>query len=84
MSSADSLVTEIAEVLGGAAPARRIAILRDLTELFLDGADVYSKQQLAIFDAVMLAVTEQSERDELIELGSRLAPIAGAPPASDA
>jgi uncharacterized protein (DUF2336 family) len=81
MSLADSLVAEIQEVLNGVPPARRIEILRDMTELFLDGAGLYSKEQIAVFDAVLLAVTEQSERDELIELGSRLAPIAGAPPA---
>jgi uncharacterized protein (DUF2336 family) len=81
MSVAEALVAEIQEVLTGAPPARRIAILRDVTELFLDAADVYSKEQLAVFDAVLVAVTEQSERDELIELGARLAPIAGAPPA---
>jgi uncharacterized protein (DUF2336 family) len=79
MSLADSLVTEIQEVLNGVSPSRRIGILRDMTELFLDGAGIYSKEQLAIFDAVLLAVTENSERDELIELGTRLAPIAGAP-----
>jgi len=81
MSVADSLVAEFEEVLNGIPPARRIEILRDMTELFLDGAGLYSKEQIAVFDAVLLAVTEQSERDELIELGSRLAQIAGAPPA---
>jgi uncharacterized protein (DUF2336 family) len=81
MSLADSLVAEIKEVLAGTPPARRIEILRDMTELFLDGADLYSKEQLEVFDAALVAVTEQSERDELIELVARLAPIAGAPPA---
>jgi len=81
MSAADSLVNEIKEVLDGAPAARRISILRDVTELFLDGAGRHSKEQVAIFGAVLIAVTEQSERDELIELGSKLAPIATAPPA---
>ena len=81
MSAADSLVNEIKEVLDGAPAARRISILRDVTELFLDGAGLHSKEQVAIFGAVLIAVTEQSERDELIELGSKLAPIATAPPA---
>ena len=80
MSAADSLVSEIKEVLDGAPASRRIAILRDMTELFLDGAGLYSKAQIAIFDAVLVAITEHSERDELIELGAKLAPIASAPP----
>jgi uncharacterized protein (DUF2336 family) len=81
MSAADSLVTEIKEVLDGAPAARRISILRDVTELFLDGAGLHSKEQITIFGAVLIAITEQSERDELIELVSKLAPIATAPPA---
>jgi uncharacterized protein (DUF2336 family) len=81
MSLSDSLVNEIKEVLGNAPASRRIAILRDMTELFLDGAGLYSTQQIAVFDAVLAAITELSERDELIELGTRLAPIASAPPA---
>jgi uncharacterized protein (DUF2336 family) len=81
MSAADSLVSEIKEVLDGAPAARRVAILRDVTELFLDGAGLHSKEQIAIFGAVLIAITEQCERDELTELGSKLAPIASAPPA---
>jgi uncharacterized protein (DUF2336 family) len=81
MSAADPLVSEIKEVLDGAPASRRISILRDMTELFLDGAGLYSKQQIAIFGEVLIAIIEQSERDELIELGAKLAPIASAPPA---
>jgi uncharacterized protein (DUF2336 family) len=81
MSAADSLVGEIKDVLDGVPASRRISILRDMTELFLDGAGLYSKQQIAIFGAVLIAITEHSERDELIELASKLAPIASAPPA---
>jgi uncharacterized protein (DUF2336 family) len=81
MSAADSLVSEIKEVLDGAPAARRVAILRDVTELFLDGAGLHSKEQIAIFGAVLIAISEQCERDELVELGSKLAPIASAPPA---
>ena len=80
MSSADSLVTEIKEALDGAPASRRIAVLRDVTELFLDGAGLYSSEQIAIFGAALIAITEQSERDELIELGAKLASVATAPP----
>jgi uncharacterized protein (DUF2336 family) len=80
MSSADSLVREIKEALTGAPASRRIAVLRDMTELFLDGAGLYSKQQIAIFGAALVAITEHSERDELIELGAKLSPVESAPP----
>lgn len=75
------MVDEIKEVLKDAPASRRTAILRDMTELFMDGAGLYSKQQIAIFGAVLVAIIEHSERDELIELGTRLAPLASAPPA---
>lgn len=81
MSAADSLVDEIKEVLNDAPASRRIAILRDMTELFLDGAELYTTDQIALFGAVLVAITENSERDELIELVTKLAPIASAPPA---
>jgi uncharacterized protein (DUF2336 family) len=80
MSSADSLATEIKEALDGAPPSRHEAILRDMTELFLEGAERYSNEQIAVFDEVMLAIIEHNERDALVELSRRLAPCAKAPP----
>ena len=58
MSSAESLVMEIKETLDGVSPSRREAILHDMTDLFLEGAELYSKEQIAVFDEVMLAVIE--------------------------
>jgi uncharacterized protein (DUF2336 family) len=80
MSSADSLATEIKEALDGAPPSRHEAILHDMTELFLEGAERYSREQIAVFDEVLLAIIEHNERDALIELSRRLAPCAKAPP----
>ena len=81
MSSSDSLITEIKGVLDGGSPSRREAILHELTELFLDGAERYSKEQIAVFDDVLLTVVEHVDRDALAELGERLASCANAPPA---
>jgi len=81
MSDADALLSDVQRVLGRAPTSRRVAILHDITELFLDGAGLYSKEQIAIFGSVLIALTEESEQEELIELATRLAPIATAPPA---
>src|SRR5262245_20859107 len=81
MSAADALVIEIREVLDGAPASRRIAVLHNVTDLFLDGAERLTDEQIAIFGAALIAIIEESERDELIELATRLAPIATAPPA---
>jgi uncharacterized protein (DUF2336 family) len=81
MSSADSLVTEIKDVLDGMPLSRRAAILRDMTGLFLDGVALYSKEQIAVFDEVLSTIVEQVDRDALIDLSKRLVPCAKAPPA---
>jgi len=80
MTSAESLVTEIKESLEGASPLRREAILHDMTNLFLEGAELYSEEQIAVFDEVLTAVIGHTDRDALIELSRRLAPCAKAPP----
>jgi uncharacterized protein (DUF2336 family) len=80
MSSAEPLVTEIKEALDSVSPSRREAILHDMTELFLEGAELYSKEQIAVFDEVLLSIIEHTEREALMELGRRLAPCAKAPP----
>ena len=80
MSSTDSLITEIKDVLDGGSPSRREAILHELTKLFLDGAERYSNEQIAVFDDVLLTVVEHVDREALAELSGRLASCAKAPP----
>jgi uncharacterized protein (DUF2336 family) len=79
MSSADSLVTEIKDVIDGAQLSRRAVILRDMTNLFLEGVDLYSKEQIAVFDEALSAIVDQVDRDTLFELSKRLVPCAKPP-----
>ena len=81
MSSADSLVAEIKEGLNGMPPSRRTAILHDMTDLFLDGAALYSNEQIAVFDEVFVTIAELLDRDALTELSKRMMPCTKAPPA---
>jgi uncharacterized protein (DUF2336 family) len=81
MSSNVTLITEIKGVLDGGSPSKREAILHALTGLFLDGAERYSREQIAVFDDVLLTVVEHVDRDALAELSQRLASCAKAPPA---
>jgi uncharacterized protein (DUF2336 family) len=81
MSPADSLVTEIKEILDDVQASRRAEILREVTDLFLDGVEAYSEEQIAVFDEVLTTIVDQADRDALIELSKRLAPCAKAPPA---
>jgi uncharacterized protein (DUF2336 family) len=57
----------------------RSTVLRKITDLFLSGADFYNDQHVALFDAVMSRLLPGLDRDDLAELGNRLAGIANAP-----
>lgn len=81
MSAADSLITEIKEVLDGGSPSRREVILHDVTELFLDAVERYSKEQIAVFDDVLVTIVEHVDLDALAELSRRLVSCTKAPPA---
>ncbi len=79
MSVVESLVAEIKEVLDGVPPARRVEILHDLTDFFLEGVASYSKDQIAVFDDVFVTVTDHVDRDALLELVKRLMSCSKAP-----
>jgi uncharacterized protein (DUF2336 family) len=53
--------------------------LRQITDLFLNSAELYSDQQVALFDAVMSRLIMGVDRTALAELSSRLASVANAP-----
>ena len=80
MSSSESLVAEIKDVLDGGAPSRRTTILREVTDLFLEGVALYTEEQIAVFDDVISTIMEHVDRDALMDLAKRLMPCAKAPP----
>jgi len=79
MSSAESLVAEIKDILDGEAPSRRTTVLREVTDLFLDGGAHYTREQIEVFDEVICTIAEHVDRDALMDLAKRLAPCAKAP-----
>jgi uncharacterized protein (DUF2336 family) len=79
VSLADALVAEIKAVLDSVPASRRTEILRGITDFFLQGATLYSKDQMAMFDEVFVTVTEHADRDALVELSKRLMSCARAP-----
>jgi len=80
MDSTHSLIAEVKEVLDSGSPSRCEAILRELTQLFLDSAERCSKEQIAVFDDVLMAVVEHVGCLGTAELSRRLAPCIKAPP----
>jgi uncharacterized protein (DUF2336 family) len=74
-----ALLAELDSALPQAEESWRSTVLRQITDLFLSGADLYNDQHVALFDAVMSRLLPGLDRDDLAELGNRLAGIANAP-----
>jgi uncharacterized protein (DUF2336 family) len=79
MPHKQSLIVEIDTMLSAASVSRRTTILRQITDLFIEGAASYSEEQIAIFDLVLKILTENVERMALVELSGRLASTDNAP-----
>jgi|SRR5579863_5946858 len=77
---AQSLLAELDTTLPKASESWRSTALRRTVDLFLSGAGRYSKDQVAVFDAVMCRlISKNTDRALLAELSNRLAPVADAP-----
>jgi uncharacterized protein (DUF2336 family) len=73
MASPASLLPELEDVVQNGTPERRTAALRRITTLFLDGAEHFREEHIAVFDDVMICLVEQIETKALAELARRLA-----------
>ena len=80
MQHADTLIAELEVSLPERPSSQRFTILRKLTDLFLAEADAYSDECTQLFDELMTRLIEQIERQALIELSNRLAPVKRALP----
>jgi uncharacterized protein (DUF2336 family) len=59
--------------------SRRFTILRQLTDLFLEGAGAYSDDSLQLFDELMGSLVDRIERQAIVELSQKLGPAEQAP-----
>jgi len=80
MPDVQSLTAELNTVLTDASASRRTTMLQQVTVLFLEGAESFTNEQLALFDTVFMALSKNTERKALIELSSRLTAANIAPP----
>ena len=82
MSESQSLIAQLDATLSKASSAQQLTVLRRVTDLFLDRADTYSNDHVAVFDDVigwLVERVEKAERPALAELSGKLAPVGNAP-----
>ncbi len=74
------LIDELEETLVHGAVARRVELLRSITDLFFAGVVDYSDDHLAVFDDVFATLMQNIEVSAKALLANRLAPHPAAPP----
>lgn len=79
METPRSLICELEVAVQSGSHDQRLATLRRVTDLFLASADRFDRQQIGLFDDVLLHLTRRIEHQALAELSARLAPVDGAP-----
>jgi uncharacterized protein (DUF2336 family) len=78
-SQMHNLLMDELEAVRNASEDRRAATVKQITDLFLAGADCFTSEQLELFDDVFVRLIDGIERRVLIELANNLAPVDSAP-----
>src|SRR6202012_714596 len=76
--SAD-LILDLEEAVKGGSSERRVRMLRQITDLFLTGADRLNQQQIDVFDDVLVRLIDRIEANALARLSMTLADLSAAP-----
>jgi uncharacterized protein (DUF2336 family) len=79
MNGTLSLLDELETTLASGSSSRGIAILTSVTDLFINGAQRFSEDQIGVFDDVMARLMVRIEAEARAKLAQRLASIANAP-----
>ena len=79
MAAPASLLPELEDVVQHGSAERRAETLRRVTGLFLDSAQKFNAQHVALFDDVIGCLIEEIEVKALAELARSLAPVPNAP-----
>jgi uncharacterized protein (DUF2336 family) len=80
MTAQGALIRDVENVVRRSSPLRRANALKQVTTLFLHGADGFTDDQIDLFDDVFRRLIIEIETAALIELAHTLAPLAAAPP----
>jgi uncharacterized protein (DUF2336 family) len=80
MIEISSLIEELEDALTNGTEQRRLVALRRVTDLFIAGSSRFSPEQIALFDDVLLCLTDEIEQQARATLAHSLASLANAPP----
>jgi uncharacterized protein (DUF2336 family) len=75
-----SLIEDLEEALASGTEQRRLVALRRVTDLFIAGSSRFSAEQIAVFDDVLVCLTDEIEQQARAALAHRLAGVEHAPP----
>jgi uncharacterized protein (DUF2336 family) len=73
------LIPELEQAIRQGSASRRAEMAERVTDLFVDDADRFDAEQVALFDDVLHRLIEQIEGDALRRIARRLAPVESAP-----
>jgi uncharacterized protein (DUF2336 family) len=79
ISASNDFISELDRAIEGGSPARRCQMLRQITSLFLAGADRLNESQVAVFDDVLTRLMACIEARTLAQLSRALADLQSAP-----
>src|SRR6516165_3488035 len=74
-----SLIPELEEVVQNGPSARRAEMLRRITTLFIEGAELFNEDHVQLFDGVLARLIDEVDADARIHLAHRLARVTNAP-----
>jgi uncharacterized protein (DUF2336 family) len=74
-----SIVTELESTIAHLSQERRVQILGQITDLFVDGSSRFSDREIELFDVVIMRLATQIELSARELLASRFAPLTRAP-----
>ncbi len=80
MGASLALIRDLDNSIENSSDMRRAAMLRQLTDLYLVGAEQYSEQEIELIDEVFLRLVVTIEESSRALLAIRLGPVAKAPP----
>jgi uncharacterized protein (DUF2336 family) len=78
-ADSSSLLDDLDAALQSGSSEKRVAMLRQVTELFLSKADHLNEAQIGVFDGVLVQLIERIEARPLAEISARLGRVANAP-----